>query len=180
MDDIRAHFLSRLHHYRSEDVHESRLISARMLWLIIIEASLVIAFAIIFTYKDPQIVLLLTVIFSTTAMFFANIITSAVRKAEVIVHDWHMKEKALYKEIKALKDYELMKELESYFIFKDWEIHDEKEEKEIADAFSFQRSLFPAIAILWSAILLLSTYNFLEYKTDGVLGLNRPAVVNPK
>lgn len=180
MDDIRAHFLSRLHHYRGEDVHECRLINARMIWLSIIESALIITFAIIFTYKDPQIVLLLTVILSTTGMFFAKIITNAVRKAELIIYDWHMKEKALYKEIKALKDFELMKELESYFIFKDWEIRGEKEEKEISDAFSFQRSLFPAIAILWSAILLISTYNFLEYKTDGVLGMQRPAVISPK
>jgi hypothetical protein len=163
MEDPRESFLSRIRHYREEDRHESALINARMGWLINIQAALIIAFFILSLGKNPFFVICNSLFLSLMAVFFAYTITRAIRKAEIMVYEWHMREKQVYKEIEELQNNDLIKELGNYFLTHLWE-RSEKEDKKLSDSFSFQKMVFPALMLFWSAVLLFSAYNFLEYE----------------
>ncbi len=164
MDDIRTSFLSRIRYYRREDSHECALINGRMAWLMIIQSGLIISFFIVAGNKDPLFVFSNSLFLFFVSVFFAQILSRAVRKAELVIYEWRSREIELYKELKTLKNNDLIKELESYFVFKSWEAEDEKERKKESDAFSFQRIVFPGLMVFWSTLIVYSAYNFLEYK----------------
>lgn len=167
MDDVRSVFLSRIQHCRKEDAHECALIGARMSWLVGTQAAFMISFFIVALNADKVFVLYNSLLLSFIAVVFAYTITNAVRKAEVMIYEWHLREKQIYKEINELKDNDLVKELSGYFLAHLWEVSD-KEDRKSSEAFSFRKILFPALATFWTAVMLFRIYDFVQYKINSL------------
>jgi len=152
----REAFLSRLKHYREEDPHECNLINARMSWLIGGQSFLIGAYVIAANNSDVWFRLGITLCLFVIAEYCARKLAKSITQADLVIDDWHYKEADLQEDVKGVKDNELRKEMESYFIGRQWKKRGEEEDKRHRESFSFQRNIYWVFLFIWVGLLILS------------------------
>ena len=150
-------FLSRLKHYREEDRHECNLINARMSWLINGQSFLIGAYVIAANNSDVWFRVGITVCLFVIAEYCARKLSKAITQAESVIDEWHAKEAILQEEVKSVQDIELRKEMESYFVSRQWpKERGEKEDERHRESFAFQRNIYGIFLFIWIGLLVLS------------------------
>ncbi|MFN6399000.1 MAG: hypothetical protein ACK449_03810 [Planctomycetota bacterium] len=152
----RVEFLSRLKHYREEDRHECNLINARMSWLINGQSFLIGAYVIAANNSDIWFRVGITVCLLVIAEYFARKLSKAISQADSVIDEWHVKEARLQEEVKSVQDIELRKEMESYFVGRQWQkALGEKEDERHRESFAFQRNIYWIFLFIWIALLVM-------------------------
>ncbi|HEU5047735.1 MAG TPA: hypothetical protein VFT64_07820 [Rickettsiales bacterium] len=166
MSSFKKDFLAGLYYYRKEDMHECKLINARMSWMIYMQTLLITSYFIIATNSDQVFVLYNSLLLFAIAVYFALSLGKTVRAAEKMILAWHYKEKRLFKSLETIEDPLLKQDLESFFVADKYGATDEEDLKN-SNAFSLNKTVTPVIIVFWFGLLVFSCFNFIHHQSHG-------------
>lgn len=180
MSSYKKDFLAGLYFYRKEDMHECKLINARMSWMIYMQTLLITSYFIIATNSDQTFVLYNSTLLFAIAVYFALSLGKTVRAAEKMILSWHYKEKRLYKSLETMEDPALKEELSAFFVAEKYGATDEEDLRN-SNAFSLNKTVTPVIIVFWFGLLVFSCYSFIHHSAQNPrpVDVDNTSVVRP-